>query len=111
MKPSARDITLIEQHTMLAMLRLHPNGYGVTIRDEINRRTERSYSIGSVYTALERLQTAGLVEAREGEPTAERGGRRKTYFTLTATGHRALEGSLHAIDAMRRGLAGKEVEA
>jgi PadR family transcriptional regulator len=48
----------------------------------------RHVAMGSVYITLERLERKGLVTSRLGEPTAERGGRAKTYFRITAEGLR-----------------------
>ena len=98
------NLGALEQQIMLAILRLHPDGYGVSIRDELERRTGRCPSFGSIYAALERLEAKGYVASRQGEPTAERGGRRKVYFTLTAPGQVALRNALDAIDALRNGL-------
>jgi PadR family transcriptional regulator PadR len=98
------ELTLIEQQMLLAIMRLHPNGYGVSIRDEIKKRTERDYSFGSIYAVLERLEDRGLIGSREGEATAARGGRKKQYFTITAPGQLALQASLRAVDAMRAGI-------
>src|SRR5580700_8993013 len=97
------DLSTLEQQTMLAILRLHPKGYGVTIRDEIGQRTEREVSIGSIYAVLDRLQEKGFVESAHGNPTPQRGGRRKLYFTLTAPGQKTLSESLKAINAMSSG--------
>lgn len=99
------DLTLIEQQMLLTIMRLHPNAYGVSIRDEIKRRIERDYSFGSIYAVLERLEDRGLIVSREGEVTAARGGRRKQYFTITGPGQLALQASLRAVDAMRAGIA------
>lgn len=101
---AATELSAVEQQVMLAVLRLHPNGYGVSIRDELELRTGRQPSFGTVYATLERLEDKGLVRSREGEPTAERGGRRKLHFTLTATGQTTLRASLQALDALRGGL-------
>jgi PadR family transcriptional regulator len=98
------DLTLIEQQMLLAIMRLHPNAYGVSIRDEIKTRTNKEYSFGSIYAVLERLENGGLIESREGEATAVRGGRKKLYFTIAGAGEKALQASLNAMDAMRSGL-------
>ncbi|MGA3303714.1 MAG: helix-turn-helix transcriptional regulator [Methylovirgula sp.] len=98
------DLTLIEQHMLLAIMRLHPNAYGVSIRDEIKVRTEKDYSYGSIYAVLERLEDRGMIMSREGKATATRGGRKKLYFEITGVGQKALQASLEAIDAMRAGL-------
>jgi PadR family transcriptional regulator PadR len=89
---------------MLAIIRRHPNAYGVSIRDEIKARTEKDYSFGSIYAALERLEDRGLIKSREGEATAVRGGRKKLYFTITGSGQFVLRASLSAVDAMRDGV-------
>jgi PadR family transcriptional regulator, regulatory protein PadR len=97
-----------EQQMMLAVQRLHPNAYGVTIASELEGRTGRSYSIGYIYATLHRLKERGFVTSQQGEPTAERGGRRKMFFTLTAPGQVALSRSLAALDSLRAGLAWEE---
>ena len=98
------DLKPIEQKMLLAIMHLHPNAYGVSIRDEIQTRTNKEYSFGSIYAVLERLEDGGLIESREGQATAVRGGRKKLYFTITGVGQKALRASLNAMDAMRAGL-------
>src|SRR6516225_9186942 len=101
------DLTTLEQHLLLAVLGLHPNAYGVSIQEHIKERIGREPSTGSVYASLDRLEEKGFVKSRQGEATAERGGKRKLYFTITAKGQHALRASLQAIDALSRGLAWK----
>jgi PadR family transcriptional regulator, regulatory protein PadR len=97
-------MTDVTDLTLMAIMRLHPNAYGVSIRDEIKTRTNKEYSFGSIYAVLERLEDDGLIESREGQATAVRGGRKKLYFTITGAGQVALQASLNATDAMRAGL-------
>jgi PadR family transcriptional regulator len=96
----------LEQHILLAILRKRGNAYGVSIADELEARTNKRHSFGSIYTTLERLKAKGYVAVREGEPTAERGGRAKLYFKLTGKGQDALEGSLNAVSKLRAGIRG-----
>jgi PadR family transcriptional regulator, regulatory protein PadR len=98
----ANDLNSLEQQVMLAIIKLMPNAYGVSIGDHIERVTGRSYSIGAVYAAVDRLEERGFLESRRGEPTAARGGRRKLYFDLTASGQLALKQSLAMIDKLRK---------
>jgi DNA-binding PadR family transcriptional regulator len=93
-----------EQLLLLALLRLGDEGYGVTVRRELARRAGREVSLGTVYKTLLRLEAKGLVAARIGEPTPERGGRRKKYYLATPAGRRALGRSLAALRKMSRGL-------
>jgi PadR family transcriptional regulator len=98
----SKDLSSLEQQMMLAITKLMPNAYGVAIGDHIERVTGRSYSVGAVYAALERLEDCGLLASRQGEPTAARGGRRKLYFDLTARGQITLKESLAVIDKLRK---------
>jgi DNA-binding PadR family transcriptional regulator len=80
----------IEQAVLLALLRLKDDAYGISIRDEIERRTSRPAPLSSLYAALERLEARGLVRSWMGEPTAERGGRRRRHFALLPSGRTVL---------------------
>jgi PadR family transcriptional regulator PadR len=103
------ELTAIEQQVMLAIQRLHPSGYGVSIQQELRKRTGKELAFGTIYASLERLEEKGMVTSRQGEATAQRGGRRKFYFTLTAIGQRSLQASLVALDTLRRGIRWQEV--
>ncbi len=73
---------------LLALIRLEPEAYGVPIAREIEERCKRNLALGSVYAILERLEKKGLVKSELGEATAERGGRAKRFFRITAKGLR-----------------------
>lgn len=93
-----------EQLVMCAVVRLDDDAYGATIRQQLLERAGRDASPGAIFTTLERLEARGLVTSIYGEPTAERGGRRKRYYRLRAEGRRALAASLDTIRSMARGL-------
>jgi PadR family transcriptional regulator, regulatory protein PadR len=101
---SDTELTTLEQHLLLTIIALHPNGYGVSIREHIKERTGREPSTGSIYASLDRLEEKGFVESRQGEPTKERGGKRKLYFTITGPGQHTLRQSLQAIRSLSHGL-------
>ena len=96
-------ISLLEQYILQAVIGLHPNAYGISIQDRLEEAGHKA-SIGSIYAALDRLDEKGFVKFREGEPTPERGGRRKLYVTITAPGQKALREALHVVDALRDGV-------
>jgi PadR family transcriptional regulator PadR len=100
----ATNLGEFEQLVLLALLGLGQDAYGVTVRAQLERRGGRTVSLGTVYKTLLRLEAKGLVTARFGEPTAERGGRRKRLYEVTAPGRRALQRSLAALRKMSRGL-------
>ncbi len=89
-----------EQIVLLAVARLEGQGYGMTIRREIEARTGRNVSIGPVYSTLRRLELKGFVESREGDPTPVRGGRSTRHFKILAPGVQALRLSREMLDQM-----------
>jgi DNA-binding PadR family transcriptional regulator len=93
-----------EQSVLLAVAHLADDAYGLSIRREIERRTDRVVSVGALYTALERLERKGLVRSRMSDPTPERGGRSKRQFRLLAAGATALRQSRAFLDRMWDGL-------
>jgi DNA-binding PadR family transcriptional regulator len=93
-----------ELMVLLALIRLGEDAYGVPISREIEERAGREVALGSVYAALERLEGKGLVTSRLGDPTAERGGRAKRYFRITANGLREVRETQRALTNLWRGL-------
>ena len=93
-----------EQLVLLAVLRVEGEAYGAPVWDAIVRRSGRDVTLGTVYKTLMRLETKGLLRSRLGDPTPERGGRRKRLYEPTASGRRALERSLRALRRMAEGL-------
>ena len=93
-----------EQVVLLAILRLADDAYGVTIRHEITTCTEREPAPGALYTTLDRLEEKGLVASKYGDPTPERGGRARRYFTVTARGVRAVARAQRAYQRLLQGL-------
>jgi len=100
------DVTLgeFEQLVLFAIVRLDDEAYGATIRREIEQRTERRLSISAVYTTLDRLERKGCVRSWVGEPTAQRGGRRRKHFALQPRGARALKSAYTTFGSMTAGL-------
>jgi len=93
-----------EQIVLLAILRLGDEAYGVPIRLDIERRTGRSLTVGALYRTLDRLEDKGYVSSAFSNPTAERGGRSRRYFTVKPLGLRTLRASREALTAMWDGL-------
>lgn len=79
-----------EQVVLLAIARLKDGAYGMAIREEIADRTGRDVGIGSVYSALDRMEAKGFVSSSLGDPTPERGGRAKRFYRLEGEGALAL---------------------
>src|SRR6478672_6853940 len=93
-----------EQVVLLAILRLGDDAYAVAVQNEILRCTRRDVSRGSIYITLDRLETKGYLRSRLADPTPERGGRAKRYYTLRPRAVEALKESRRALVALWRGL-------
>lgn len=70
---------------------LDGEGYGVTVSQALEEHTGRIVTFGTVHNTLIRLEEKGFVRSELGGATAERGGRRKRLFQVTALGSKALQ--------------------
>ncbi len=82
-----------EETLLLIVGILAREAYAFRIAEEYEVQTKKSTSIGAVHSTLERLGKKGFLKSEMGEPTSERGGRRKRIYEITAEGHKALEAS------------------
>ncbi len=93
-----------EQIVLLGVLRLKGDGYGMSLRREIERRTGRAVSIGAVYATLDRLETKGYVSSHDGESAPVRGGRARRLFQVEPAGTQALQASKDMLNRMWDGI-------
>lgn len=99
-----RALGELEQLILFALVDLGDEAYGAAVGRSIEERTGRNVSAGAIYTGLDRLETRGLVESWVGEPTAERGGRRRKHYRVTVEGAGQLRRSVDVIRSMSDGL-------
>src|ERR1700679_3349718 len=76
----------MELMVLLAAIRPASDAYGVQICRDISEKSGREVALARVYAAMERLQGKGLLISSLGDPTAERGGKARTYFKATPKG-------------------------
>ena len=92
------------EQLLLLALQHEEEAYGASIRAAIEARTGRVVSPGAIYTALDRLERRGLVSSWLGDPTAQRGGKRKRHYRIERDGAELLQRSQEALTRMARGL-------
>jgi PadR family transcriptional regulator, regulatory protein PadR len=80
----------LELTVLIAVARLGDEAHGLAVRSELAKRTKRDYSVGAVYTTLQRLEIKGLIASHASEPLPVRGGRSRRQFSLTTGGRKAL---------------------
>ena len=100
-------IAEFEQVVLLSLLRLGNGAWGAAIRRDIQQRIGRELPVSVVYVTLQRMEKKGLVKSYVGEPTAERGGRRRRHYLIDTPGEQALGRSYRALMKMCEGLEGK----
>lgn len=94
----------LEHLVLLAIVRIGPECYGVSVIEELQAHTRRPVLRPSVYLALRRLETRGLIRSRLGEPEARRGGRARRHFEATAAGLRTLRESHRLLTSLWDGV-------
>ena len=79
-----------EEVILLLVGILGEEAYAFKIAAEFESQTGRSVSIGAVHSTLSRMDDKGFLTSEMGKATAERGGRRKRIYTITAYGQKVL---------------------
>jgi len=105
------SVSNFELMVLLSLIRLGDEAYGVPISKEIEKHSGHDVAVGSVYAALERMRDRSFVTSTVGEPTAERGGRAKRYFNITAKGMKVVQETQRTLTQLWHGLptlAGKK---
>ena len=80
-----------EELVLVSAASLVGDAYGVSIMNFIIEEIGRNVNISAVHEVLKRLERKGYLKSKMGGATQERGGRRKRYFVLTASGKKILE--------------------
>ena len=86
-----KELTKIEEILLLAIWRLKDDAYGVKIRQHVSEIIGKELTYGNLYSALSQLAKKKYVKKTLGEPTPDRRGRRKIYYSVSATGTKALK--------------------
>ena len=87
---AASALGTLELTILLAVARLGDQAYGLAVRRDVSARLARDYSVGAIYTTLERLETKGFVVSHMTAPQPTRGGRSRRQFRVTGSGQRAI---------------------
>lgn len=86
-------LTKSEEIILLAIWKLKDDAYGVKIRKHLLETIDFNITYGTLYSYLDQLVKKEYVEKTSGEPTPERGGRRKIFYKVSALGIDALKKS------------------
>lgn len=101
---STTTLGTLELAALLAVSRLGEDAYGLAVRQDLGERAGRDYSIGAIYTTLQRLEDKKLLMSRASEPLPVRGGRSRRLFRITAAGARAIRDAERQAASMWEGV-------
>lgn len=79
-----------EELVLLTVAALQQEAYGVEIKRELENRLNEKLSVGSIQSALKRMEEKGFLTSEFGEATQKRGGKRKRIYNATPYAHRVL---------------------
>jgi PadR family transcriptional regulator PadR len=86
-----RTLGSLELIVLLTVSKLGEDAYGLAVRRAVSDQSGRDYSVGAIYTTLQRLEDKKLVNSHETQPLPVRGGRSRRQFRVTSAGRRAIE--------------------
>ena len=86
-----KELTKVEEILLLAIWKLKDEAYGVKIRRYVSQITGKEFTYGNLYSALSQLAKKKYVQKSLGEPTPDRRGRRKIFYTVSPAGIKALK--------------------
>ena len=96
-----------EEQVMLAVLRTASESFGMEVRREIERLTDREVAIGAVYATLDRLEAKDLVSSRR----ADVEGQSRRVFAVTRRGAAALAETREMRERLWKGVDLRQVLA
>ena len=100
-----RVLTLNEEIILIAVCRLRGSAHGVAIRDKIVELSGKEIVYGTLYNSLEYLIRKDFVRSVKVDPTPERGGKRKTIYSITLDGKKALMNTRSLHEKLWKGMS------
>ncbi len=84
----------LEELVLLTVGSLNNEAYAVAILEEIKNQAARNPDVTAIHSVLRRLESKGYVTSTMGGATADRGGRRKRFFSLTVAGRKVIDDTM-----------------
>lgn len=91
-------LTLPMLQILLALVDEDRHGYGILL--DVERRGGGRLGTGTLYTAIQRLMTKGLIEESEERPDPELDDARRRYYRLTKAGRQAAASEAAKLDGI-----------
>jgi PadR family transcriptional regulator PadR len=79
-----------EEFVLLTVASLQRDAYGVEIKRTLEQSMKTKLSVGSIQSALKRMEEKGFLTSEFGEASQIRGGKRKRIYSTTSYAYRVL---------------------
>lgn len=80
-----------EEIVLLTVAMLEDQAYGISVKLEVEKRTDRRINLSVIHSTLYRLEKKAYLSSALGEATQVRGGKRKRHFFITPFGVKSLK--------------------
>ncbi len=80
-----------EELVLMTVVVLQAEAYGVEIKRELEDRLKETLSVGSIQSALKRMEEKGFLTSEFGEASHKRGGKRKRIYQATPHARKVLQ--------------------
>ncbi len=80
-----------EELVLLIIGAWHEKAYGVLILKTLEDKVGKKINISAVHVTLKRLESRGFVKSGFGDAANNRGGLRKRFYVMTASGKKVLD--------------------
>lgn len=94
----------LEELVLMAVVRMQPDAYGLSVRHAIEFVIDDVYSVGGTYSALARLEKKGFITSSWSSISDGRKTRPRRLYSITDAGITMLERSETQRDLMRNGI-------
>ena len=105
-----KEPTKIEEILLVAIWHLDAEAYGVKIRKHVSTILGKDLTYGHLYSALNQMVTKKYVKKSEKKATAQRLGRPRIYYSLTAEGIDALKAAMVINEKLWSGISRSALE-
>lgn len=104
-------LTRNEETILMGLCRLGGEAHGPALHKKVTELTGKSLVYGTLYNSLEYLIRKGLVSSRKGASLPERGGKKKSIYTVTDEGREALIETRQLQDRLWKGMSEADLES
>ena len=88
---SEHSLGEFEELVLLMVAAHNKEAYGVLLLEKLEQKLNKKVNVSAIHVVLKRLENKGFVCSDYGGITTERGGRRKKYYSITASGKEILD--------------------